>query len=127
MLFVSLIRWWYGFGWLDQVSLVRGRISKTADLFSIELSARSFFKPFRQIDADVVNKGPLGVILRAMFDQLFSRFFGAVIRSMIIIAGSVAVCIEALVGGIRLVTWPLLPVLPLLSLPLVQSSWMPWQ
>lgn len=126
MLFVSLLRWWYGLGWLDQLKLVRDRFDRTADFFSIELSLRTLFKPFRQIDADAVSKGPLNVVLRAMFDQMFSRVFGAVIRSIMIIIGSIAILLEAIFGGLRLAMWPLVPVLPLIALPLTLTGWIPW-
>lgn len=113
-------------GWLDQLKLVRDRFDRTADFFSIELSLRTLFKPFRQIDADAVSKGPLNVVLRAMFDQMFSRVFGAVIRSIMIIIGSIAILLEAIFGGLRLAMWPLVPVLPLIALPLTLTGWIPW-
>lgn len=127
MLFVSLIRWWYGPGWLDQASLVRERLDKTADFFSIGLSLRSLFKPFRQIDAQGARKGSLEVVLRSYADQLFSRFFGAVVRSFLIVIGCVALVLETLAGGLRLAVWPLLPVAPIVALPLSFSGWLPWR
>jgi hypothetical protein len=126
MLFVSLLRWWYGLGWLDQLKLVRDRFDRTADFFSIELSLRTLFKPFRQIDADAVRKGPLNIVLRAMFDQMFSRVFGAVVRSIMIVIGSVAILLEAVAGGLRLAVWPVIPLLPLIALPLMMTGWVPW-
>ena len=126
MLFVSLIRWWYGLGWLDQVRLVRSRFDRTADLFSIELSLRTLFKPFRQIDADEVRKGSLDVIFRAWFDQLFSRLVGSFARTVLIVIGSIAVFIEAVVGVVRLAVWPVLPLAPVVGLVLVTMGWIPW-
>lgn len=126
MLFVSFLRWWYGSGWLDQLTLVRERFDRTADLFSIELSLRTLFKPFRQIDADRARKGSLDVILRTMFDQLFSRFIGAFARMTLIIVGSIALFMETLVGLARLAGWPLIPALPLLMVPIAMSGWVSW-
>jgi hypothetical protein len=126
MLFVSFVRWWYGLGWHDQVKLVRDRIDNTADRFSLGLTLRTFFQPFRQIDAGGVSNGPLSVVLRAMFDQLFSRFFGAILRSLLIIVGAISIGLEILLGGVRLVIWPLIPVAPVLSIIPVFSGWMPW-
>ena len=127
MLFVSLIRWWYGLGWFDQLRLVQARLGRTADFFSIGLSFRTFFKPFKQIDADRSRKGSIDVILRATFDSLFSRLFGAVVRALLILAGCLALFAEALIGVLRLATWPLVLILPVLSVPLVLSGWTPWQ
>ena len=126
MLFVSLIRWWYGLGWFDQVRLVRGRFDRTAGLFSIELSLRTLFKPFRQIDADRARKGSLDVILRGWFDELFSRVVGSFARMFLIIIGSVAILLEAMFGGLRLAIWPILPVMPLLAVGLAFTGWIPW-
>jgi len=127
MLFVSLMRWWYGLGWLDQLTLIRLRFEKTADFFSIGLMLKTLVQPFKQIDADPQRKGSLDVLLRALFDQLFSRFVGLIVRSVLIVVGCVALAVEALVGGIRLVVWPLLPIAPLLVAPFVISGWMLWR
>jgi len=126
MLFVSLMRWWYGSGWLDQVGLVRLRFDRTADFFSIGLSLRTLFAPFKQIDADRSRKGSLDVILRAMFDQLFSRFMGVIVRSILIVVGCIVMAIEAVVGGLRLALWPVVPAVPVLILPVAMSGWIPW-
>lgn len=121
------MRWWYGLGWLDQLALVRLRFEKTADFFSIGLTLRTLAQPFKQIDADPQRKGSLDVLLRALFDQLFSRFVGLIVRSVLIVIGCVALAVEILAGGVRLVVWPFLPVAPVLVLLFVVSGWVPWQ
>lgn len=121
------MRWWYGLGWLDQLALVRLRFEKTADYFSIGLTLRTLTQPFKQIDADRQRKGSLDVLLRSMFDQLFSRFMGVVVRSILILVGCLALAFEVLVGGIRLVAWPFIPALPLLMLPLTMTGWVTWR
>ena len=121
------MRWWYGLGWLDQLALVRLRFEKTADFFSIGLTLRTLTQPFKQIDADRQRKGSLEVMMRAMFDQLFSRFMGVMVRSILILIGCLALALEALAGGLRLVVWPFIPALPLLALPLMTTGWMPWR
>lgn len=126
MLFVSLIRWWYGLGWLDQLNLVRGRFDRTADYFSLELSLRTLFKPFRQIDADRAQKGSLDVIFRAWFDQLFSRLIGSFARLVLINIGSIAILLEALIGGMRLAVWPAIPLVPIIAFILALTGWIPW-
>ena len=120
------MRWWYGSGWLDQVRQVRDRFDNAADFFSLELALRTLFKPFRQIDADRARKGSISVIMRGVFDQLFSRFIGAMIRLVLIVIGCVVIALEAVVGVLRLLFWPVVPFLPLLALPLVMTGWLPW-
>lgn len=127
MLFASFLRWWYGPGWLDQITLIRERLDRSADFFSLELSLRNLFTPFRQIDADGVRKGSLDVILRAAFDQLFSRVFGAIVRMFLIIIGSIVLAGEAVIAALRLALWPAVPVLPVVGILLTLSGWVPWQ
>lgn len=126
MLFVSFVRWWYGLGWLDQVGLVRQRLGRTADFFSIRLSLKTLFSPFKQIDADRTKKGSLDVILRAVFDQLFSRFVGVIVRSILIVIGCIALLGEILVGSLGLAAWPFMPIAPLVMLPVATTGWIPW-
>lgn len=116
MPFVTLLRWWYGLGWRDQAMLVQERMLRTADFFSLDQIFRTFFSPFKQIDAYRVNRGPLDAILRGMVDSLFSRVFGVILRSVLVLIGVIALGLEVLVGGVRLLAWPLVPVLPLIAI-----------
>ncbi len=106
--------------------MVRDRFDNAADFFSLELALRTLFKPFRQIDADRARKGSISVILRGVFDQLFSRLIGGMIRLVLIVIGCVVIALEAIIGLLRLAVWPIVPFLPLLALPLVMSGWIPW-
>ncbi|HEX8389930.1 MAG TPA: hypothetical protein VF597_00740 [Candidatus Saccharimonadales bacterium] len=126
MLF-PLLKWWYTAGWLDQVDLVRIRIENMADLFSLELSLKSLFAPFRQIDAEPLGRGPLSLQLRSLFDQLFSRIFGAIIRCVFIIIGGLVIQIEAWIGAIRLLVWPWIPFLPIIAIIPTLIGWVPWR
>lgn len=125
MLVVSLLSWWYGAGWRDQIHLVSERLAKAADRYSISLLLRSLFSPFRQISAGSVS-GPLDARMRAWFDKLISRFIGAMVRTTIIIVGSVALLLSVTFGALRLIIWPVLPLIPLVGLIMTMSGWMPW-
>lgn len=125
MLVVSLLSWWYGAGWRDQIHLVSERLAKAADRYSISLLLRSLFSPFRQISAGSVS-GPLDARMRAVFDKLISRFIGAMVRTTIIIVGSVALLLSVTFGALRLIIWPVLPLIPLAGLIMAMSGWMPW-
>lgn len=127
MLLVSLVSWWYSLGWRDQVDRVRRQLDRTADFFSLELVLRTLFHPFRQIDAQGAKGAPIAVALRAMFDQLFSRLFGAVIRCFLIVIGSVAIALVSLAGVVRIAAWPLIPALPLVAVVFSGMGWTPWR
>lgn len=124
---LALVSWWYGLGWLDQVSLVRQRFTRATDRYSLSLLLRTLFSPFKQLDAYSGSGGSLDSRLRAWLDRLISRLIGAMIRSFMIVVGLVALVIEAGIALIRLIFWPILPILPLFGIILALSGWLPWQ
>ena len=126
MFIVGMFRWWYSDGWLQCVRSVQGTLLGVYDYFSIDLLLRTLFSPFRQISAGKVN-GPVGVQLRAWFDQLISRTIGAFVRSVVIIIGSAALFLSVGWGLIRLIAWPLVPLLPVIGVLLAMSGWIPWK
>ena len=121
-----MFRWWYSDGWLQCVRSVQGTLLGVYDYFSIDLLLRTLFSPFRQISAGKVN-GPVGVQLRAWFDQLISRTIGAFVRSVVIIIGSAALFLSVVWGLIRLIAWPLVPLLPVIGVLFAMSGWIPWK
>jgi len=126
MLVVSLLSWWYGAGWRDQINLVSNRLLGAADRYSISLLLRSLFAPFRQISAASVNSGPLDARMRAWADKLISRCIGAMVRSVLIITGTIFLVFEIIVGVIRLIVWPILPMAPVIGFILMSMGWLPW-
>ncbi len=126
MLFISMLRWWYGVGWQRQVNALQERLLRSADFFSFEQNIRELFLPFKQIDADKPKSNSINLMMRAAFDNLFSRIFGAIIRSSLIVSGIVAMILEAALGVLRLVAWPLIPVMPLGFFMLALMGYEPW-
>jgi len=126
MLVVSLLSWWYGAGWRDQINLVSNRLLGAADRYSIFLLLRSLFAPFRQISAGSVTSGPLDARFRAWMDKLISRCIGAMIRTVLIITGAIMLVLEVIVGIFRLIVWPFLPLAPIAGFVLMMMGWMPW-
>lgn len=127
MQFVALVSWWYGSGWLDQIGLVRRRFAGVADRYSLSLLLRTLFSPFKQLDAYSGGSGPLDARMRAWLDRLISRLIGAMIRSLMLIVGLIAIVIEAMFAVFRLVFWPLVPALPVIGLVLALVGWLPWR
>lgn len=124
MFLMAYFSWWYGPGWTSEIGRVKSRLAGTADTFSIGLLFMTLFSPFRQISAGRVD-GPLGVIIRAWLDRLISRLIGAMVRSFMIVFGVMTLLIFALLGGIRILMWPLLPAIPLLFMLLGLAGWAP--
>lgn len=125
MFIVGLLSWWYGAGWRRCVMSVGDRLLNAYDYFSIDLLIKTLFSPFRQISAGQVN-GPIEVQFRAILDKLISRVIGAIMRTIVIVVGSAALLVSALLGLIRIILWPLVPLLPIAAAVLAMSGWVPW-
>ena len=126
MIVVGFFSWWYGGGWRQRVVEMRDMLLHLYDYFSIDILVRTWFAPFRQISAERVQ-GPAGVQLRAWFDKLISRFIGAFIRSVTIIAGIVVLTLAALFALVQVVIWPIVPLLPIVLVVLSVIGWVPWR
>ena len=119
----SLFSWWYTTGWAALAARVGGRVDRTLETFSVGLLARTFFAPFRQISAGTANAGSLEARARAFGDLLFSRVFGAVVRTVFIVIGLLGALVISLIGLVQLVLWPLLPLLPLVGFVVMLTGW----
>lgn len=124
MLIVGFLSWWYGAGWRQRVRIVSERILATADYFSIDLLLSTLFAPFRQISAGSVD-GPVGLRWRAFVDRLISRCIGAVMRLFLILLGSICLVIVTLIGGLILVFWGIVPLLPVVGIFMAMIGWAP--
>lgn len=126
MFIVGMISWWYSTGWKRCVSDATNSLMGIYDYFSIDLLLRTLFAPFRQISAGKVS-GPLGVQFRAVIDRLISRVIGGIMRTLVIIIGSVTLLVAAIVGLLRVIVWPLIPLVPVVAVVLASSGWVPWK
>lgn len=120
-----MVIWWYTDGWHQCLVRVRERIAATLDYFSIDLLLGTLFAPFRQISAGQV-RGSLDMQVRAFFDRLISRFVGMMVRLITIVVGSIVIAFNMLAGGVLLLLWALVPLLPFIGLGLFLLGWMPW-
>jgi hypothetical protein len=108
MFIVGLVSWWYGAGWRQRVSFASERLASVYDYFSVDLLLKTMFSPFRQISAGSV-KGPIGVQLRAWFDQLISRTIGFFVRTTIIMVGSITLFLTACLQVVFIALWGIVP------------------
>lgn len=127
MFIVGLFTWWYGQGWKKVTTILIEKAVTSEDYFSIDLLLKTLFSPFRQISADTGSGGTLGDKARAAFDKLFSRVIGAIVRLILILIGTVWLCITFTVDIAILLLWPILPFLPILGCMLSLSGWIPWK
>lgn len=125
MIIVGFLSWWYTAGWQQAILKSKARLVGVFDFFSIDLLLRTFFSPFRQISAGKVD-GPLPVQLRAFFDRLLSRVIGAIVRGIVMIAGTIVLLISVTLSLIWIAGWLVLPAVPIIGLTLALSGWVPW-
>lgn len=111
-----LFSWWYTAGWAQQAARVGARVSGVLEMFSVGLLLRTLFAPFRQISAEQGTRGALNTQMRAMGDRLFSRIFGACIRTLFIIFGLIGALFAAVLGVVQLLVWPFIPLLPIFGI-----------
>lgn len=124
MFLVGILSWWYSDGWMQRAGLIRERLARTLDFFSISLLFKTLFSPFRQISAGKI-RGPIGVQMHAFFDRLTSRIIGAMVRTFMIAAGVIVIALHIVWGFIVLAGWALVPLLPVAGILLFSIGWAP--
>ena len=115
MLFVSLFRWWYSDGLRQRAQMMSSRLDGIIDYFSIDLLAKTLFQPFRQ-DATGSVDGTLDMKLHAFADNMISRILGALIRTVILVFGMIAIAVYSIIVLVSLIVWVVLPLAPFASI-----------
>lgn len=124
MFLVGILSWWYGDGWKQRAGLIRERLARTLDFFSISLLLQTLFSPFRQISAGKMT-GPIGVQMRAFFDRLISRVIGVIVRLFMIVVGIIIIALHVTWGLVVLASWALVPLLPVAGVLAFSVGWTP--
>jgi hypothetical protein len=124
MIIVWALSWWYGAGWKAQLVRLEERLTAAYDYLSIGLLFHTLFAPFRQISAGKVS-GPLYIQWRAFVDKTISRVIGAIVRSILIVVGSVFMVLSTVVGVGLLAIWAVVPILPFIGFVFMLSGWVP--
>ena len=98
-----------------------------ADFFSIGMLLKTLFAPFRQISAGVAEGAPVGVRLRMWGDRQLSRFVGAFMRTMLILAGMVVITLRFVYSLVVICFHLAVPILPVIGLvALAMRVVLPW-
>lgn len=114
--FTTFISWWYSAGWTNAFYAITGRVQLLAKELSMPILATTLFEPWKQISFSGGVNVSLDAKLRLMFDNVFSRIFGFIIRSTVLLIGVIASVIVFIGGVILALLWPIIPVLPLLCI-----------
>jgi hypothetical protein len=109
MLIVAFVQWWYGPGWKDTGSRLLARVDKTYLEFSVPILLRTMFAPWKRI---ITYAGTsINDRTRAALDNLISRTIGFLVRMCALGAALFIIGTYMIVGGLILITWPILPIL----------------
>jgi hypothetical protein len=125
IMLVAFISWWYGKGFVWKSERILSGIERSINTFSLGLLLKTWFAPFRQIDAVGVSGGALDVRIRRAFDKLFSRFIGAFLRTIMLIVGVFFIAAKALWGIFNLLLWLAMPILPIVFVVIFTTGWTP--
>ncbi len=125
MMIVAMLSWWYAAGWVSAAKRAGRRVDAMLETFSVSLLLKTLFEPFRQISAGGTSRTSFDAQVRAFGDKLFSRVFGAFVRLLFIIIGSVAALFAGLFGIVELIVWPFVPLLPFIGITLTVMGWKP--
>lgn len=121
MLFISFFKWWYSDGLRQRAQMMMVRLDGVIDYFSIDLLIKTLFQPFRQDSTGKVD-GPLNMKMRALADNMISRVLGAIIRTVILLFGLVAIVVSALLTLLALIVWVLVPAAPFVGIALAVAG-----
>ena len=110
-MFIEMLTWWYGQGWIGVVRSMHRRLYNTAHMFSAGLLIQTLFSPWRRI---ITNPGAsMQAHMQAFLDNLVSRFVGFGVRIMVLIAALLSLIFVAIGCALELLLWPLLPIAPI--------------
>ncbi len=62
----------------------------------------------------------------AMLDNLISRTIGGIVRTMVVVIGSLTLLVAAIIGLLQIALWPLIPALPVIFVIFAGAGWVPW-
>lgn len=116
MVIILALRWWYSAGWLwAWRRSVNERLQWCLETFSMPALVRTWFSPFKQTYSRA-QSGSIDLKVQAAVDNLISRIIGTLARTFILLAGLVCMVGSIASGLLIVLLWPIVPLLPLVSI-----------
>ncbi|SRR6266567_1410640 len=114
MLALEFFGWWYGAGWQLLARNMQRRMRGISRMFSVAILIRTIFAPWKRI---ITYPGAgLDAKMRALADNMVSRFVGFTIRLFVLIAAGLMLLLGGIASVVELIIWPLLPIAALVLL-----------
>lgn len=109
MILIDAIGWWYGWGWLHVLEVLRRRLVRVYNLFSVRQMLKTLFAPWKE-DRMSGGRG-IDQMFRALVMNFVARLVGFFVRTFIVIFWALVSLAMILIGVVVFVAWPLIPVL----------------
>jgi len=90
----------------------------------VGLMLRTLFDPFRQIDAGATGRG-LAEAFQAFLSRLISRVVGLVMRTGMILVGSLVLLVQIVVSLAVILLHLVMPVMPVVGVAMMLMGWVP--
>lgn len=113
MTFILFFKWWYSKGWVDAFKQINLRSKNIAQEMSLPILFKTLFEPWKQLITSSAKDASLDDKMRILFDNLFARAFGFVIRTGTIIISIILILLVAVLSIVLAILWPVIPFLPL--------------
>jgi len=107
-MFLELLVWWYGTGWLDIARRIGRRVVGIMQLFSVSILISTLFSPWKRIVSPPGRS--FDQKIRGAVDNLVSRAVGFFVRSLVLLSATIFTTIAAIIGFVMVMLWPILPV-----------------
>jgi len=115
LIFPSYLAWHYGEAYRDIIRLWTNFLWFFGNFFSLTLLIKTFFAPWKRIKEGRGARFSLKNIAEAVVTNTVMRLVGALMRSAVILVGSIAVLAVFWLGILLIAVWTLLPLLLVLS------------
>lgn len=122
MALILFLNWWYTAGWINAYKSIPARTGNLARYLSIPTLAQTLFEPWKQITLSAGQNASIDLKMHILAENLFSRFFGFIIRISVIFFGFFAIVFTAIFGLFLALIWPVIPFLPLVFLIMAVAS-----
>lgn len=116
MLFLDMITWWYGAGWVQRVTNLKLHIASWMKYFSLGILLKTLFQPWKQIITTTGSGTSLEAKKDAFLDNLVSRFVGFLVRSSVFFVALFVVAGVLIFNIMYVVIWPVIPLAPVIVL-----------
>lgn len=107
MVLLDLLIWWYTVGWVRLIRKQREIIRGIYNQFSVAILLKTLFSPWKRI---VTQSRNFSEQLKAISDNVVSRFVGFAIRIFVLFAAISIIAALIVVSIILIILWPLIPI-----------------